>query len=141
MKLIISLFLIALIFSACNKEEPAKIEAFGTQAFAYDLGNSWEVNATTRVKGFLQKEENDKFSATIAYNVDLITPSGDTIKALISKVEDKINKEKMMDIPIEAQFELDSTYAEGEYKVLFNLKDAETEIKASTEASFKLTNE
>jgi hypothetical protein len=141
MKLLILLVFAAIVFYSCSKEEPAKLETFSTEAFAYDLGNSWEVNATTRVKGFSQAEEDDNFSATIAYEIDLVKPSGDTIKALISKVEDKTEKEKIMDIPIEAQFELDSTYAEGEYKILFRLRDPATEQTAVSSVSLQIENE
>lgn len=135
------LFIMSVIFYSCSVEEPAKIETFSTEAFAYDLGNSWEVNATTRVKGFSQKEDENFFAATIAYDIDLVTPSGDTIKALISKVEDKKDSERIMDIPLEAQFELDSTYAEGEYKIIFNIKDVFSNNIAVSTASFVIKNE
>jgi len=142
MKQLIILFLTTIvIFYSCEKEESAKIETFSTEAFAFDLGNSWEINATTRVKGFSQKEDENNFSATIAYDIDLVTPSGDTIKALISKVEDKKDSERIMDIPIEIQFELDSTYAEGEYKIVFNLKDPATEQTAKSMSAFRLSKE
>jgi hypothetical protein len=123
MKILIILFLTTLIFYSCSKEKPVKIETFSPEAFAYDIGNGWEVDATTRVKGFAQNEKEKKFSATLAFDVDLVTPKGDTIKSLISRVEDKTDKEKMTDVPLEAQFDLDSTYAEGDYKVIFKVKD------------------
>jgi hypothetical protein len=138
MKQLIILFLTVIIFYSCKKEEPIKLETFSTEAFAYDLGNSWEVNATTRVKGFSQKEEENNFSATIAYDIDLVTPAGDTIKALISRVEDKTSNERITDIPLEAQFVLDSTYAEGEYKVVFNVKDGQSNNTAISITRFKI---
>ena len=115
MKELVFVFLTTIILYSCSKEEPVKMETFSTDAFAYDLGDSWEVNATTRVKGFNQKEEGNNYSATIAYDVDLVTPAGDTIRALISRVEDKTDNERIMDIPLEAQFELDSTYCRRIY--------------------------
>ena len=139
MKESIILLLTLLIFYSCSKEEPVKIEAFSTEAFAFYLGDSWEVNATTRVKGFSQKEEGNNFSATIAYDVDLVTPAGDTIAALLSRVEDKTDNEKIMDIPLEAQFELDSTYATGNYTIIFNIKDAASGQTVESSAAFKLT--
>ena len=141
MKQFIILFLTAVIFYSCEKEEPKKIETFSTEAFAFDLGDSWEVNATTRVKGFSQTEAENNFSATIAYDIDLVTPAGDTIKGLISKVEDKTDNEKITDIPLEVQFELDSTYTEGEYKIVFNVKDVTTEKTTKSMATFQLENE
>jgi len=141
MKELIFLFIMSVIFYSCSVEEPAKIETFSTEAFAYDLGDAWEVNTTTRVKGFSQTEEDNNFSATIAYDIDLVNPAGDTIKALISRVEDKMDTERIMDIPLEAQFELDSTYAEGEYKIIFNIKDVFSNNIAVSTASFVIKNE
>jgi len=46
-----------------------------------------------------------------------------------------------MDIPLEAQFELDSTYAEGEYKVIFNIKDAATDQTTISMSAFRLSKE
>ena len=139
-KLIVVLFS-ATIFYSCSKEEPVKIETFSPEAFAYDIGDAWEVNATTRVKGFVQNENNDMYSATLAFDVNLVTPKGDTIKALISRVEDKTDKEKMADVPLEAQFDLDSTYTVGEYKVIFEIKDVLSNQTATSIASFKLSKD
>jgi len=131
---------ILLLFSSCSKEEK-KLEAFNAEAFAYDLGDSWEVDATVRVKGFEQKEDNNQYKATLGYDIDLIKPAGDTIKALISKTEDKVNDEEFMDVPLEVQFDLDSTYADGDYKLIFNVMDAETGKTASASATFNLKKE
>ena len=141
MKVLIILFLSTLIFYSCSKKEPVKVETFSPEAFAYDIGEGWEVNATTRVKGFVQNEKGDMYTATLAFNVDLVTPKGDTIKSLISRVEDKTDKEKMSDIPLEAQFDLDSTYAFGNYKVVFKIKDVLSNQTATSTASFKLSND
>lgn len=136
-----ALFVYLLVFAGCSKDEKIKLEAFNAEAFAYDLGESWEVNATTRVKGFFQKEENESFTALLSYNIDLVTPIGDTLKSLISRTEDKIKNEKMVDVDLEIQFDLDSTYAEGSYKVVFNVKDMNTEQTAKSSAEFVLENE
>ncbi len=138
--LLISVISLLLIISACSKKEE-KLEAFNAEAFAYDLGNSWEVDATTRVKGFTQIERNDSFTTKIGYKIDLIKPDGDTAKSIISRTEDKVNSEKFIDVPVEIQFDLDSTYRDGEYKVIFNIKDAETGKTASASATFKLQKE
>lgn len=135
------LLIISLIYFSCGKEEPAHIEAFSPQAFAYDIGEGWEVNASVRVRGFSQTEEEKIFTATIAYDIDLVTPEGDTLKSLLSKVEDKTSEERITEIPLEAQFELDSSYTEGEYTVIFNIKDAESEQTATSLAVFQLVNE
>lgn len=130
-------FCILLLFTSCTKETK-KLEAFNAEAFAYDLGNSWEVDGTVRVKGFRQNEKNNKFTATLSYEIDLVKPPGDTLRALISKTEDKVNDEEFMDVPIEVQFDLDSTYSDGDYELIFNIKDAGTGKTASASASFNL---
>ena len=102
------------------------------------MGDSSEVDATTRVKGFQQDEKNGSYYATLSYDVDLITPKGDTVKSIISRVEDKIHKEKMTDTQLEAQFDIDSTYKNGKYKVLFSIKDALSGKTTTSESNFSL---
>lgn len=140
MKNIIFLFLSALTFISCGKDEQ-KLEAFNPEAFAFDIGDSWEVNASTQVKGFVQIEENETFKAALSFSVDLVTPSGDTITGLITRVEDITNNEKVMDTSLEAQFELDSTYSAGKYNVIFNVKDVNSEESASVTTGFELSAE
>lgn len=135
--LLFSGFCMLLLFSSCSKEEK-KLEVFNAEAFAYDLGGSWEVDATIRVKGFKQNEKDNKFTTTLSYDIDLVKPAGDTVKALISRTEDKSNNEEFMDVPLEIQFDLDSTYSDGDYKLIFKVKDAETGKMASASASFNL---
>lgn len=139
--LLITFFVGLLFFISCGKDEQTKLEAYNAEAFAYDIGDSWEVNATTRVKGFNQKEEGGNFTATFSYEIDLVTASGDTIKSLVSQTEDKMKNEKMSDTDLEAQFELDSTYTEGTYKVIFNVKDAYTQQTAVSSAEFVIEEE
>src|SRR4030065_2735474 len=142
MKYFLLAFLIyILILAGCSGEDKPKLEAYNSEAFAYDLGESWEVNATTRVKGFFQKEEGGAFTALLTYEIDLVTPAGDTIKSMISRTEDKMKNEKMSDVDLETQFELDSTYAEGNYKVVFNVKDMNTQQTAISSTEFVLENE
>jgi hypothetical protein len=114
-------FLAAFIISCDNKEEP-KFEAFSPEAFAYDLGDSWEVNATVNVKGFKKVESEKGFSASIDYNVDLINPNGDTEEKVFTDLKE-ITDMELEDIQLEAQFELDTTYLTGKYKLIFNIQD------------------
>lgn len=129
------------LFTSCGKKEESKLQAYNAEAFAYDIGGSWEVNATTRVKGFYQKENNGIYTATLYYEIDLITANGDTLKSIISKTEDKTNHEKMSDVDLETQFELDSTYSDGTYKVLFNVRDVNSQQSAISSAEFIIENE
>jgi hypothetical protein len=134
----ITIFIIVL-FSSCSKEE-INLEAFNPEAFAFDLGNSWEVNAMVNVKGFKQKEgDDDTFEASISYTTDIETPNGNKIENLYS---DKINisaQEEIIDIPLEVQFELDSTYTLGTYKIIFNITDNFSETSITNSTNFDLT--
>jgi hypothetical protein len=128
------IFFVLIIISGCTKKQEVKLEAFSPEAFAYGLGDSSEVDATVRVKGFQQNENNGWYSATLSYDVDLVTTKGDTIKSIISKVMDKKQKDKIADIPLEIQFDLDSTYVKGNYKLIFRIKDVLSgkTVKSST---------
>lgn len=138
---LLALFVYSLIFTGCGKKEETKLEAYNAEAFAYDLGGSWEVNTTTRVKGFFQKEEGSSFTALLSYEINLVTPAGDTLRSLASKTEGKTNDEQVSDVDLEAQFDLDSTFVKGNYKVIFNVKDMNTEQTAMTSTEFSLDNE
>ena len=139
---IIFFILLVLIFEACSKKKEEKLKVYNSTAFAYDLGDkNWEVDASARVKGFTQTEEGNMYKASLAFEIYLITPENDTIKSLISKIVDKSEKESMSDTGLEAQFDLDSTYSYGTYKILWKLKDVATNDTASTDTNFKLSNE
>jgi hypothetical protein len=139
---IIFFILFVLLFESCSKKKEENLKVYNATAFAYDLGDkSWEVDASARVKGFTQTEESNMYKASLAYEINLITPENDTIKSLISKIVDKSEKERMPDTGLEAQFDLDSTYSYGAYKILWKVKDVATDDTASTAANFKLSNE
>ncbi|GBD87737.1 hypothetical protein BMS3Abin03_01671 [bacterium BMS3Abin03] len=129
-----------LFLFACSKED-VKLEAFSPEAFAYDLGESWEVNATINVKGFNQKDnaQSNTYTASISYSVDLLTPEGKKIEDIFSDVINKTNNEKITDLQLEVQFELDSTYSLGKYKLFFHIKDNFTNKKVDSSVEFDLT--
>ena len=139
MKSFLLLFVLLLLLNSCSKEE-TKLEAFNPEAFAYDLGNTWEVNAMINVKGFEQREgSGDTFKASISYSADINTPDGKTVENLYS---DKINisaHEEIIDIPLEVQFELDSTYSFGKYAIIFKITDNYSQKSTTGSAEFDLT--
>lgn len=138
MKIItVSIALLAL-FSGCSKEE-VKLEAFSPEAFAYDLGESWEVNASINVKGFKQSETDGKHTAALNYSVDLITTNGDTIKNIFTDDEQIEKEEEILDAQLEAQFELDSSFTEGKYILLFYITDESTANKTTSRVEFDLS--
>jgi hypothetical protein len=140
MKNIILFVLTVLLFTYCSKKEE-KFEAFSTEAFAYDLGGKWEVNATVRIKGFNQivDKETGNYAATISLIVDLVKPDSSVEAGKFSYVHTETSKEKISDIGLEAQFDLDSTYQEGLYKLIFHIKDANSDNKTSIETELELS--
>ena len=132
------IFTLLLIILSCGKKE-SNLEAFNPEAFAYDLGRNWEVNAMVNVKGFEQRESSTKhYEASISYSADIITPGGETVKNLDS---DKVNfslDEEIMDIPLEVQFDLDSTYSFGKYRIIINIVDNYSGNSVRSSAEFDL---
>ncbi len=118
------LFLIVLVFvaAACSKKEE-RLELFSCESFAYTMDKGWEVDASVRVKGFEQKENDGKYSAKLTYTVDLQTVDGRMIEKIDSGVFEKTASERMMDQQINSQIQLDSTYQTGTYKIFINVTD------------------
>ena len=133
-------FALLFVFSSCSKKEAGKLEAFSPEAFAYNMGDSSEVDATTRVKGFVQQQENGLYKAELSYEVDIVTPSMDTVKSLLSRVVDRSKKERMSDTSLEAQFDLGSNYKNGKYILIYRIKDVKSGKTTTSIASFDLGN-
>jgi ABC-type uncharacterized transport system auxiliary subunit len=138
MKYFIALIFIAFLLIGCSKEE-VKLEAFSPESFAFDIGDRWEVNAQVYVKGFDEKEIEDTFYASITYSVDLILPNNKKIEKIFNNTEEVTKEEEITDIPLEVQFELDSTYTDGKYKLLFNIRDNFSEQTTEASVEFDLT--
>ena len=135
-KLII-LFIICLGLIACSEPEP-NLELTNPEAFSFDLGESWEVNSSVKAKGFAQFEENDSFNINLSYSVDFLSKT-DTLIAIYN---DKINKsaeEEILDYILEAQIEVDSTFSEGNYKLIFNVQDEISKQEKSISVDFNLS--
>lgn len=137
MKIIITLFLLALLIISCSKKEEVKFEAFSPEAFAYDIGDSWEINATVNVKGFVIKESGNQSSASIFFSVDMIGPDSIEVKNIFSD-EKEITSDEIIDIQLEAQFELDYNSQLGLYKLIFNIKDKNSKETTTASAEFEL---
>ena len=126
---------------ACKKEETQKLEASVNQAYAFDISTAWEVNISTKVKGFMEEENNGKYKISLSYTIDVVKPGGEIVKGIISKTEDKIDKEKLPDFILDSQFNLDTTYVPGKYKVIINIRDVITGKTASATGSFDLSKD
>ncbi len=138
MKYFIALIFIPLLISGCSKEE-VKLEAFSPEAFAFDIGDTWEVNAQVNVKGFNEKEIEDTFHVSITYSVDLILPDNKKIGNIFNNTEEVTKEEEIIDVQLEVQFELDSNYTDGKYKLLFNIRDNFSEQTTDAIVEFDLT--
>jgi len=119
-----------------NKEE-VKFEAFSPEAFAYDIGDSWEVNATVNVKGFVRKEAGDELSASLDYSVDLIGPDSLEVESIFIDSKE-VTSSELIDVQLEAQFELDYNSPEGLFKITFNVTDNNSGETTSAESQFEL---
>jgi hypothetical protein len=132
-------FFVVVLVNSCGKEE-TKLEAFNPEAFAYDLGNTWEVNAMINVRGFEQRvDKGETFEASVSYYADIKTPNGKMVEKVFI---DKINvseQEEIIDIPLEVQFELDSTYSNGKYTIIFNITDMYSQASVTGAAEFNLS--
>lgn len=132
------LFTLLLIILSCGKEE-SNFEAFNPEVFAYDLGEDWEVNAMVNVKGFEQRESSTNlYEASISYSADIITPGGETIKNLYSDEANISLYEEIMDIELDVQFDLDSTYPMGKYRIIINIVDNYSGNSVKSSAEFDL---
>jgi len=123
MKSVIAIILFMFVVFACSKKEEHKLQLSAPEAFAYDVGGSWELHVTTIAKGFTQNKSLAKYEAKLNYTLDLITPENDTIRSLVSGVEERSEAEPLEDLELEAQADLDSTFTTGEYECILNVND------------------
>ena len=137
MKILTTLFLLALLVISCSKKEEVKFEAFSPEAFAYDIGDSWEINATVNARGFVKKEVGEELSASLEFTVDMTGPDSLEIKNIFDDSKD-VTSGELIDVQLEAQFELDYNSPEGLYKVTFNVTDLNSGEVTSAETEFEL---
>jgi hypothetical protein len=127
----------SLIKNILSKKEEVKFEAFSPEAFAYDIGDSWEVNTTVNVKGFVKKEIGDELSASFDYSVDLIGPDSLTVDDIFNDTKE-VESDEIIDVQLEAQFELDYDSPGGQYQVKFNIIDNNSGETTSSQCEFEL---
>ena len=92
------------------------------------------------LKGFQQDQKNNLYSSTFSYDIDLVTPKGDTVKSIVSRVVDKSSKEKLSDTQLDTQFNVGPNFIKGKYKLIFRIKDALSGAVTSSTANFDLGN-
>ena len=116
-------YLSVIIFFACSCRPEPNLMLSSPEAFAFDLGDSWEVNASVTAKDFAQVEKEDQYFVKLSYSVDLVSPESDSLKSIYNESIDQQDSEEFLDIILEAQIEIDSTFGEGKYKLVFNVID------------------
>jgi len=137
MNKVLYVFFFILITISCSKKEEVKFEAFSPEAFAYDIGDSWEINATVNVKGFEKKEVGDELSTSLGFSVDVIDPDGtETLDVFFDSKE--VTSKELIDVQLEAQFELDYNSPDGLYKIVFHITDKYSGAIVTAEAEFEL---
>ena len=137
MKKLTSALIFLLVFTSCSRKEEAKFEAFSPEAFAYDIGDSWEINSTVNVKGFVKKEAGDELSTSLDFSVDLLDANGVLTKDIFIDSKEVTSKE-LIDVQLEAQFEIDYSSPDGIYKIVFNITDKYSGKIVSAETEFEL---
>ena len=133
-------FILLLFFlSSCGDSPKPQLIFSDHEAFGFDLGESWEVNSSVTVRGFSQTKNDEKYSAILAYSVDLITPTSDS---LFSVYNDKVmenSQEEIQDLILEAQLEVDTSFGEGKYSLIFNVSDEISMLSDTITVDFSLT--
>ncbi|MCK6614146.1 MAG: hypothetical protein L6Q47_07900 [Ignavibacteriaceae bacterium] len=142
MKKTAGLLLLVLLFAGCGSDEKP-FEVYNPEVFSFflDEDNLWEVNASAQVRGFQQNEENKQFRHHLSFSVDLILSDGAKKEGVYSGDLQDMLSERISDLQLEAQFELDSTYTAPGYKLVWNVKDELSGKKITKESEFKLSEE
>lgn len=130
---IIALF----VLFACSEEEQ-KLEIYSPEAFAFQIDNNWELNASAQVKGFKQVEEDLEYSTKLSYYANLITPNGELLEEVDYGMINKRTEEELLDVQIGIQIVLDSSFAEGTYTLQLFVLDDYSEQKDSVSTKFSL---
>ncbi len=136
---VLSLVGFIILFSACSKEE-IRLEVFNPEAFAFHIGEEWELNASAQVRGFEQFEEDKSFSIKLSYYVNLLTPSGELFEEVDYGMIDKTNNNKVLDTPLEIQMILDDSFEQGDYILQIFVTDDHSGQMDSTHVKFNLSD-
>jgi hypothetical protein len=139
MKKLSLLILLALVIFACDKPENFKLT--NAEVFAYLVDGGWEINATCIAKGFGQEKSDGVFIARLSYTVDLITPDNKKLEYIDEGLVDKSSEEEIEYLQVESQFQIDSTFAEGKYKIVMNVQDDNTQKSATIEKDFTISRD
>jgi len=137
----IALIFFAIVFLASCSNDKEKLSLENPEVFSFYVDDSWEVTATVFAEGFKVEENGESYSANLFYQVDLITPKGDTIKQIDLGTIEEIQKDEEEEVKIESQIALGSNFEEGKYKLVIDVKDLLSNQEAKTVKEINLTKE
>ncbi|MBP1682856.1 MAG: hypothetical protein H6Q27_420 [Ignavibacteriaceae bacterium] len=89
------------------------------------------------VKGFVKKEVGEELSTSLDFSVDIIDPDSVETKNIFIDSKEVTSKE-LIDVQLEAQFELDYNSPDGLYKIIFHITDKYSGEIVSADAEFEL---
>lgn len=138
MKNISFLILIIGLF-ACNTTPEPNLQLSNPEAFAFDLGESWEINSSVKSKGFLVKEYEDEYTIKLYYFIDLISHQNDTLNNIYSDSLIFSDSEEIEDVILESQIEIDTSYGVGDFNLLYHVKDMFTDNSDTISVAFILS--
>lgn len=138
-KIILPLVLLILTIGCSDKKEI--LELYSPEAFAFYVDEGWELNASCRVKGFVQKEIGGKYSAKLSYSVDIVNTDGKVIKNVDEGLVDEKADEEISDLPINVQIQIDSSYSPGLYQIIIYVRDDFGNQNSSIQREFELESE
>lgn len=137
---VLGLLFISVLLVSCS-ETKTEFEVVNPAVGVFDLGDSWEVNISFVVKGPELKKEGDNFNSKISFVMDLVKPNGEIIINKTNGLSESNFNESKKDVSVNAQFELDSTFVSGKYKMIINVKDLISNKDFKIEKEFDLAND
>ncbi len=136
----LALIVLAISLWSCSSKPEANLELFSPQAFAFDIGDAWEVNASVGARGLANIDSENMSGIKLYYNVDLITPEADTIESIFDNTLEEEDAE-VTELTLDAQIELDSSFSSGKYILLFKVTDENTQQNKIIKIPFKIEKE
>ncbi len=138
-KIIFSILPLILLISCSQKEE--KFTLKNPEIFSFYVEDSWEITATVFAENFAKEKADDTYNTNIFYEVDIVTPAGDTIKQIDLGTIEEVTADESDEVKIESQIALGSNFNEGKYKLIFDVKDLISNQEAKAVKEFELKKE
>jgi hypothetical protein len=94
------------------------------------------------VRGFEQREkiDNKSFVASLILSANIKKPDGNFVEGVFADTLNVTHHEEILDIPLDVQFELDSTYSLGKYQIIIHISDEFSNKNITTNVEFELTD-